>query len=97
MKTRKHNPLETPSGKLEIYSERLAKNFPDDKERGPIPHWIESSETHDERISSDRARKYPLLMMSNHGRWRVHAQCDDISWTQRNPDLQGQGSGRLYV
>ena len=21
-------------------------------------------------------------MMSNHGRWRVHAQCDDISWTR---------------
>ncbi len=75
-------PLETPSGKLEIYSERLAKYFPDDKERQPIPKWVEKSETHDERISSDRARKYPLLMMSNHGRWRMHAQCDDISWTR---------------
>ena len=21
-------------------------------------------------------------MMSNHGRWRMHAQCDDISWTR---------------
>jgi molybdopterin guanine dinucleotide-containing S/N-oxide reductase-like protein len=78
----KKYPLDTPSGKLEIYSERLAKNFPDDKERGPFPKWIEKSETHDERISSKRAAKYPLLMMSNHGRWRVHAQCDDISWTR---------------
>jgi trimethylamine-N-oxide reductase (cytochrome c) len=39
-----HNPLETPSGKLEFNSERLAKHFPDDKERPPIPHWVEKSE-----------------------------------------------------
>jgi anaerobic selenocysteine-containing dehydrogenase len=76
------HPLETPSGKLEIYSERLARNFPDDKERPPLPKWIEKSKTHDERISSARAKNYPLLMMSNHGRWRMHAQCDDISWTR---------------
>jgi molybdopterin guanine dinucleotide-containing S/N-oxide reductase-like protein len=76
------NPLPTPTGKLEFYSESLAKAFPDDKERPPIPRWIEKSETHDERISSDRARMFPLLLMSNHGRWRVHAQCDDISWTR---------------
>jgi len=37
---------------------------------------------HDERLSSERAKKYPLLIVSNHGRWRVHAQCDDISWTR---------------
>jgi trimethylamine-N-oxide reductase (cytochrome c) len=76
------NPLPTPSGKLEFYSERIAKHFPDDKERGPYPKWIERSETHDERISSERAKLYPLLLMSNHGRWRVHAQCDDITWTR---------------
>jgi len=76
------SPLPTPSGKLEFYSERLAKHFPDDRERPPVPHWIEKSETHDERISSERARMFPLLMMSNHGRWRVHSQCDDISWTR---------------
>jgi len=76
------NPLSTPSGKLEFYSERLAQHFPDDKERPPIPKWVEKSETHDERLSSSRAKMFPLLMMSNHGRWRVHAQCDDISWTR---------------
>ncbi|MBN1905993.1 MAG: molybdopterin-dependent oxidoreductase [Deltaproteobacteria bacterium] len=76
------NPLPTPSGKLEFYAERIAKHFPDDKERGPYPKWIERSESHDERISSERAKLYPLLLMSNHGRWRVHAQCDDITWTR---------------
>jgi len=77
-----HNPLPTPSGKLEVYSESLAVHFPQDEERPPVPKWIEKGVTHDERISSDRARVYPLLMMSNHGRWRVHAQCDDITWTR---------------
>lgn len=91
------NPLPTPSGKLEFYSERLAKNFPDDKERPPVPHWVEKSETHDERLSSVRAKQYPLLLMSNHGRWRVHAQCDDISWTREAPTCKVKGSdGYMY-
>ncbi len=92
-----NNPLKTPSGKLEIYSERLAQHFPDDKERPPIPKWIESSETHDERISSKRAKKYPLLQMSNHGRWRMHAQCDDISWTREILTCKVKGwDGYMY-
>jgi molybdopterin guanine dinucleotide-containing S/N-oxide reductase-like protein len=91
------NPLPTPSGKLEFYSERLAKYFPDDKERPPIPKWIEKGETHDESISSERAKKYPLLMVSNHGRWRVHSQCDDISWTREAPTCKIKGmDGYMY-
>jgi anaerobic selenocysteine-containing dehydrogenase len=85
------HPLPTPSGKLEFYSERLAKNFPDDKERQPIPKWIERGETHDERVTGDRAKKYPLLMISNHPRWRMHAQCDDISWTREAPTCKVLG------
>jgi anaerobic selenocysteine-containing dehydrogenase len=48
----------------------------------PVPHWIERGESHDERVSGERAGKYPLQLVSNHGRWRVHAQCDDITWTR---------------
>jgi len=86
-----NNPLQTPSGKIEFYSQNLAKHFPDDGERPPVPHWIEKGESHDERISSERAKKYPLLIMSNHGRWRVHAQCDDISWTREAPTCKVKG------
>jgi molybdopterin guanine dinucleotide-containing S/N-oxide reductase-like protein len=75
-----HNKLSTPTGKLEFYSERLAKNFPDDKERPPVPHWVERGETHDERRSGDRAKIYPFLCVSNHPRWRVHSQHDDMQW-----------------
>lgn len=85
------HPLPTPTGKLEFYSDRLARHFPDDYERGPLPKWIEKGITHDERLSSDRARRYSLLLMSNHGRWRVHAQGDDIPWTREAPTCKITG------
>lgn len=76
-----NNPLHTPSGKLEYYSQRLAEKFPDDIERGPYPRWIEKGETHpDERLSTPRAEKYPFLLVSNHPRWRLHSQLDDCAW-----------------
>ena len=91
------NPLPTPTGKLEFYSERLAKYFADDLERPPLPKWIEKGITHDERISSERALMFPLLLISNHGRWRVHSQCDDISWTREAPTCKVKGwDGYLY-
>jgi len=85
------HPLKTPSGKIEFCSQNLTRYFPDDKERPPVPHWIEKGESHDERISSIRAKQYPLLVMSNHGRWRMHAQCDDISWTREAPTCKVKG------
>jgi trimethylamine-N-oxide reductase (cytochrome c) len=77
-----NHPLSTPTGLLEYFSTAIAKHAPDDEERPPVPRWIEKGESHDERLSSQRADKYPLLCMSNHGRWRMHAQCDDIIWNR---------------
>ena len=92
-----NNPLETSSGKIEFYSERLAKHFPDDKERPPVPHWIERGETHDERVTGDRVKKYPLLQVSNHPHWRVHANNDDITWTREAPTCKVKGKdGYMY-
>ncbi len=91
------NPLPTPSGKLEFYSERIARHYPDDTERPPIPKWVEKSEMHDERRGSWRAKAYPLLLMSNHGRWRVHAQADDISWSREVCTCKVKGyDGYMY-
>ena len=75
-----NHPLTTPSGKLEYYSTALADIFPDDEIRGPVPKWIEEGDGHQERIDSERAIEYPFLIVSNHPRWRVHANCDDITW-----------------
>ncbi|NLO98597.1 MAG: molybdopterin-dependent oxidoreductase [Peptococcaceae bacterium] len=87
----KNNPLTTPTGLLEYSSSAIEKHMPDDPERPPVPHWIEKSESHDERLSSERAKKYPLLCMSNHGRWRMHAQCDDVIWTREIETMKIRG------
>ncbi len=92
-----HHPLSTPSGKLEYYSAGLAQHFPDDHERGPVPHWIEESELHKERLSSDRAKEYPFLLVSNHPRWRIHAMLDDVSWLREIGTCKVKGpDGYLY-
>jgi len=75
-----NHPLTTPTGKLEYYSAALAEYFPDDTERGPVPKWVAESPEHKDRLSSERAEQYPFLIVSNHPRWRVHAQHDDITW-----------------
>jgi anaerobic selenocysteine-containing dehydrogenase len=93
----KKNPLETPSGKLEFYSQRLADHFPHDEERPPSPKWIEKGPSHDERLSSKRVKKYSLLLVSNHPRWRTHAQDDDITWLREIPTCKVKGfDGYMY-
>ena len=78
-------PLDTPSGKIEFWSQALADAFPDDKERTPMARWItggpaEEGWTHDESLWGERCKKYPLLITANPARFRVHVQGDDIKW-----------------
>lgn len=73
-------PMSTPTGKIEFYSTALADNFPNDKVRGPVAHWIESGDGHDDRKGSERAKQFPFLVVSNHPRWRVHAEFNDATW-----------------
>ncbi|HHV63613.1 MAG TPA: molybdopterin-dependent oxidoreductase [Peptococcaceae bacterium] len=91
------NPLGTPSGKLEYYSERLAEFFPDDEEREPTAKWMPYGETHQESLLHPRSEKYPFLIVSNHPRWRVHANLDDISWLREIQTCKVKGpDGYLY-
>lgn len=91
------NPLKTPSGLLEYESSFIVANFPDDDERPPVPHWIPEGETHQENPLGARGEKYPLLCQSNHPRWRVHAEHDDISWLREIPTCKIKGiDGYMY-
>jgi molybdopterin guanine dinucleotide-containing S/N-oxide reductase-like protein len=72
--------LHTTSGKIEFYSQGLAAHFPNDTERPPVPHYVPYGPTHQESMATARAQQYPLLLVSNHPRWRLHAECDDVSW-----------------
>ncbi len=92
-----NNPLETPTGKMEFYSEALATYFPDDEERPPYPKWIPCGETHQESLLCENARQYPLLVVSNHPRWGVHAQHDDVTWFREIKTCKIKGpDGYLY-
>ena len=73
-------PLTTPTGKLEFLATGLQKHFPKDLERPPVPKWVAKGISHEETIGTERSKKYPLLVCSNHPRWGVHSQHDDITW-----------------
>lgn len=91
------NPLQTPTGLLEFSSTALAENFPDDKERPPVPHFIPFGESHQESLLHPRAEKYPFLFVSNHPRWRVHANLDDVTWLREIGTCKVKGEdGYLY-
>lgn len=91
------NPLDTATGKLEFYSQALADGFPGDEERPPSPRYIHIGESHEERLDSERGKKYPYLLVSNHPRWRVHANMDDIPWLREIETCKVKGpDGYLY-
>jgi trimethylamine-N-oxide reductase (cytochrome c) len=91
------NRLSTPSGKIEFFSKRLAEHFPDDKERPPVPHYVPYGESWQESLQHPRAKKYPFILVSNHGRWRMHAQLDYAIWLREIPTCKVKGAdGYLY-
>jgi biotin/methionine sulfoxide reductase len=64
------NKLATPSGRIELYSEKIAgfgyDNCP------PHPTWIEPSEWRGGLV----AEKYPLNLISSQPRYKLHSQMD---------------------
>lgn len=90
-------PLSTPTGKLELYSQKLADSFPDDVERPPYPKWIPYGESHLESRLHERAKVYPLLIVSNHPKWGVHSEHQDMTWLREIPTCKIKGpDGYLY-
>jgi biotin/methionine sulfoxide reductase len=64
------NPLATPSGRIELFSEKLAGlGYP---ECPGHPVWLPS----DEFLGSERASTYPLHMLSPQPAHRLHSQYD---------------------
>jgi hypothetical protein len=86
------HPLSTPTGRLEFYSTGLAEHFPDDEERPPVPHWVPEGVSHQETVGTKRSKKYPLLVVSNHPRWGVHAQHDDMIWLREIETCKVRGA-----
>ena len=64
------HPLRTPSGKIELYSERIAGFGYQDCP--PHPTWIAPAEW----LGADMAAAYPLHLVSSQPRDRLHSQMD---------------------
>ena len=77
--------LETPSGKIEFVSSLISEHDPENEERPPVAKWV----SHEESPDRPKARDYPLIVMSNHARYRFHVQGDDIPWIQELQKVEG--------
>ena len=65
------NPLGTPSGKIEIYSDKIASFAYDDCPG--MPTWLEPSEW----LGGAMAQTYPLHVITRHPKYRLHSQLDN--------------------
>ncbi len=77
------HPLDTPSGKIEIYSPRLAElaatwQLAPGQEITPLPVWIDSPEG----ALSPQRRTYPLQLIGHHYKQRTHSTYGNCSWLQ---------------
>lgn len=75
--------LKTPSGKIEIFSETIAAFDYDDCP--PHPTWMEPVEW----LGSDKAKEFPLHLVSNQPRTRLHSQFDNGGYAQASK-VQGR-------
>jgi biotin/methionine sulfoxide reductase len=78
-----NRPLETPSGKVEIYSDTIAGFGYDDCPGHPA--WLEPVEW----LGSDLSDSYPIHMISNQPSTRLHSQHDPGSLSVANK-VQGR-------
>jgi len=80
-------PLQTPSGKIELYSERIAGFGYDDCPGHPA--WLVPSEWLGDVDEASGASAYPLHLISNQPRTRLHGQNDPAG-----PSMAGKIRGR---
>jgi len=69
-----NNPFNTPSGKIEIFSQRLADL--DDPMIPPVPKYITSAEDRNDPL----IEKFPLQLLSPHPRVRAHSSLQNVDW-----------------
>ena len=75
------NPLTTPSGKIEIYSARLAEmaqewELPEGDRLTALPEYVASFDGHEDPLRE----KYPLQCIGHHYRARTHSSYHDVAW-----------------
>ncbi len=83
------HPLSTPTGKIELFSETIAGfghgNCP------PHPAWIPPAEW----LGADAAKRFPLHLISNQPKTRLHGQLDPGT-VSRASKIQGREPLRMH-
>ena len=85
----RRNPLRTPSGKIELFSETVAGFGYDDCPGHPT--WLESEEW----LGSPRAQRFPLALVANNPATRLHGQLDLGAYSQA-AKVQGREPVRMH-
>lgn len=71
------HPLDTPTGKLEIFSTTVWDHYGYNEKIPPVPYYIPEDEGHE---SADMRKKYPLQQLMAHPKFRFHGKYNDCSW-----------------
>ena len=75
IKDPENNPFPTPSGKIEIFSQRIADfNRPD--VIPPVPKYVETWEG----VSDPKREDFPLQLLTIHPPNRIHSQLYNVRW-----------------
>lgn len=69
-----NHPFDTPSGKIEIYSQRVADM--DKPDCPPIPKYMPVSEGMEDPLKE----QYPLQLLTPHPKNRVHSEMYKVAW-----------------
>jgi anaerobic dimethyl sulfoxide reductase subunit A len=69
-----NHPFETPSGKIEIFSQRVVEI--DHPQCPPIPQYMQVPEDRFDPL----AEKYPLQLITPHPKIRVHSEMYEVEW-----------------
>jgi trimethylamine-N-oxide reductase (cytochrome c) len=80
------HPLDTPSGKFEIFSKQLYDKYDNNPEIPPIPVYTPEIEGHS---NLSLREKYPLQMLMAHPKLRFHGKYNDCEWLRENYKVYG--------
>ena len=81
-----NHPLDTPTGKVEIFSTLIWDYYgPDNPEIPVVPHYIEEKEGRYDPL----AEKYPFQDLQAHPKFRFHGKFDDCEWLTENYKVYG--------
>lgn len=83
------SPLRTPSGKIEIFSETIDSFGYDDCPGHPV--WLEPVEW----LGSEKAAAFPLQLVANNPRTRLHSQLDVGAYSQASK-VRGREPMRMH-